>query len=376
MKSVLFIINALNRAGAERVFLNQMNYLHAKGFPVFLALLRRTRPEGYLEELKLPKERIFEFRSRGFFDFRVRRVLKKIIEDNKIEVIYSTLEAANIMAKILKFSLPRTRLVIRESGMGVVDDKGRVRIKKPGFKILDIFLNWLPDAIIAVSGEMKNFLSRYQPFYEKKIKVLENGVAITESESEIRKRIEEKKNGQKFRVLSVASMNVSERAFEYLIEAIAMLPEDLRRKTEMVFVGDGKLRAGYEELAKRRGIADQVVFCGRLSTVEVAEEYKKADAYVLCSLSEGSPNVILEAMSYGVPIVTTPVGSAVNMVVQNENGFFVERKNAKDIARHLEWLAQHDRERLEMAMHSYKRAAERYSLDRKMEELITILDLR
>jgi glycosyltransferase involved in cell wall biosynthesis len=79
-----------------------------------------------------------------------------------------------------------------------------------------------------------------------------------------------------------------------------------RGGARLVIVGDGPDRAALERLARDLGVGASVIFAGM--TNNVAPYYALADVFVLPSLSEGSPNVLLEAMAAGLPVVATRVG--------------------------------------------------------------------
>lgn len=374
MKKILFLINNLGRGGAERAFVNQINYLHQRGVPVYLGLLFSSPASNLFDDLTLPLEQIIQIGDRGDSPFKLWWRTSKLIRHHKINIVYSTLELPNIMARTVKILHPRLRVVTRD-GSAVTNARGQTDIKSFKSKILDIGLNLLADAIIAVSAEIAQILKSYQPFYRHKITVWENGVIINEAVAKVEERAKAKITRVEFRVLTAASMNYYERAFEYLIDALPLLPPELLQRTKLIFAGDGTLRSIYEAQVKKLGLSNQVQFLGRLDTLALTEEYWRANVFVLCSTAEGSPNVILEAMSYGLPVVTTPVGSAVNMVKDGETGFFIPFKNSQAIAEKLGWLAEHPNERYQMGLHSYDRAVQYYSFDQKMKELEEILGL-
>lgn len=87
------------------------------------------------------------------------------------------------------------------------------------------------------------------------------------------------------------------------IEALAALPG-----TTLLIVGDGPDRAALEARAKRSGVASRVRFLGLVAHEAMPELYSAADATVLASAREGMPNVILESLACGTPVVATDVG--------------------------------------------------------------------
>ena len=102
-------------------------------------------------------------------------------------------------------------------------------------------------------------------------------------------------------VLAVGRLS-HEKGQAHLLRAAAAWRSDAR----LVIVGDGPDRQALEKLAATLGVADRVTCAGM--TGDVAPYYALADVFVLPSLSEGSPNVLLEAMASGLPVVATSVG--------------------------------------------------------------------
>lgn len=372
MKKVLFLINNLGRGGGERVFVNQSNYFYKEGHVVYLGLLFPSPIDNYESDVRLPFDRVTTFGNSNLNLLRLFIKVNSFVRKENIDVVYSTLELPNIISRLLKIFNWHLRVVTRE-GSAVINSKGEVDIKPFKFKFLDSVVNLFANNIIAVSGEIETILKRYQPQYKSKIMCLENGITITESRDEVEKRLQKKDGQSDFKILAVASMNYYERAFEYLIDAINLLPQDIKNKTQLTFVGDGSLRLMYEGQVSRLGLEKHIKFLGRLDTSGVQIEYKKADIFVLCSTSEGSPNVILEAESFGLPVITTRVGSAVTMVVEGKTGFFIPFKDSQAIADKIIWLANHESRRREMGLAAYDHVAKNFSFDKKMAELKNIL---
>jgi glycosyltransferase involved in cell wall biosynthesis len=98
----------------------------------------------------------------------------------------------------------------------------------------------------------------------------------------------------------------------------------------LVLVGDGPERRGIERAAETQGIAPRVIFAGHVGNVRPF--YKLADALVLPSHSEGSPNVLLEAMAAGLPVVATAVGGVPEMVENEESALLVASGNTHAMA--------------------------------------------
>ncbi|MEO8078083.1 MAG: glycosyltransferase [Acidobacteriota bacterium] len=136
-----------------------------------------------------------------------------------------------------------------------------------------------------------------------RISVLHNGVrepAIREGAIALTRRALGVSGAERV-VLAVGRLS-REKGHAYLIRAAALWRADAC----LVIVGEGPERRDLEQLARSLGLGRPVIFTG--ASGDVAPFYGLADVLVLPSLSEGSPNVLLEAMACGLPIVATTVG--------------------------------------------------------------------
>ena len=103
-------------------------------------------------------------------------------------------------------------------------------------------------------------------------------------------------------------------------------------------VGAGPLRGELEALAKDLKINSAVSFSGWLPKSELPGVYRLADVFVLPSADEGMPNVVLEAMASGLPVIATKISGNEELVKDGENGYLVPSGDARALADKLEFL--------------------------------------
>jgi teichuronic acid biosynthesis glycosyltransferase TuaC len=116
-------------------------------------------------------------------------------------------------------------------------------------------------------------------------------------------------------------------------EAIAQECSNLN----LVILGRGPLQQVLEEFAMRLG-GDRVILRGAVPNSTVAHFMQAVDALVHPSHAEGLPNVVLEAMATGLPVVATSVGGIPEIIVNNKTGILVQAKNHKSLAQGLRQL--------------------------------------
>jgi glycosyltransferase involved in cell wall biosynthesis len=122
------------------------------------------------------------------------------------------------------------------------------------------------------------------------------------------------------------------KALTYLIEAVKILRNG-GRNVELDIVGEGELRTSLGQLAQELDVSDHVYFRGSvLMGAALNEYYNSADVFVLPSLHEGSPKVVLEALGHSLPVVATPVGNVPEMLDHGQRGILVPLRDTDAIA--------------------------------------------
>jgi len=137
-------------------------------------------------------------------------------------------------------------------------------------------------------------------------------------------------------ILSVGRLS-AEKGHIHLIHGFAkLLREFPGLNARLVIIGDGPERPLLTQTASSLGVAEQITFTGHIN--DPRPYYFAADAIALPSLCEGSPNVLLEAMTAGLPIVATRVGGVPEMIADGQTGLLVDPKDAGSLASALNQL--------------------------------------
>jgi glycosyltransferase involved in cell wall biosynthesis len=147
------------------------------------------------------------------------------------------------------------------------------------------------------------------------------------------------------------------------VDLIAALGHMRRARPDIDFklliVGDGPERANVESAAVGEGVTDRVVFVGHVA--DVRPFYAAADVMALPSHSEGSPNVLLEAMAAGVPSVATTVGGVPEIAAHEETALLVAPRDPEAMATQLARLLTDARLASELSANASSVVAARYS---------------
>lgn len=142
------------------------------------------------------------------------------------------------------------------------------------------------------------------------------------------------------------------------------------RKVRLILVGDGPERGRISEAVQSAELGDCVMFAGQLK--DVAPYYDAADVVAIPSLSEGSPNVLLEAMAFGVPVVATAVGGIPEIVTNRESALLVPPRNPGALAEAIDELLSNPGSAGKMARQAREKVERDYSPESRAKALLEI----
>ncbi len=125
--------------------------------------------------------------------------------------------------------------------------------------------------------------------------------------------------------------------FKNIDMVIRSIPHILKEVPNVfyVIVGDGTDRFRLEQVAKDAGVADRVIFAGKISDEILPSYYKACDVFVLPSTNEGFGIVFLEAMNYAKPCVGVKAGGVQDIICHKETGFLSEPDDLKNLVQYL-----------------------------------------
>ena len=219
------------------------------------------------------------------------------------------------------------------------------------------------NSITSVANNIKNRMVNLK-IQKDRIRVIPNGVDpklfYIADKKEARKRI-----GlpiEKNIIITVGSQD-EVKGTGFLIDALAMMHKKLDQVPLIVLVGQGPLRDALSRKANELNVSDHVFFAGEKPHDEIPLWMNAADIFCLPSIREGHPNVVIEALSCGVPVVASNVG-AIAEIINESNGKIFDVGDTYDLCdRLMSGLeAQWDREviRFSVANYDWESCADKY----------------
>ncbi len=239
------------------------------------------------------------------------------------------------------------------------------------FRALARRLVGVPRMLICQGATWQRYFAETFALPGERLPVVENWVASPELLALAEER--ERRDGAagEVNLLFVGHVERTKGVFE-LLDAVASLAA-AAPGMRLVIAGDGSARAEAERRAAELGIGDRVRFAGWITGREKLDAFAAADVFVLPSHFEGFPNVVVEAMAAGLPVVTTPVGSVSDVIESGKNGLLVPVGDAAALAGAISRLAGDPAERRRIGAEGNRTARARFATEAAAERLVALV---
>lgn len=173
-------------------------------------------------------------------------------------------------------------------------------------------------------------------------------------------------------ILTVARFHEA-KGIDYGIQAFNnLLKKNPGQKLEYIIIGGGRLEKQLKDLAKSLKINGFIHFLGSLEQEDVIKIMQKTHLFLLPSIAEALPVVLLEAQAVGLPVVATNVGSTSQAIVNEKSGFLVPERNVNAMTTKLEYLIEHHKIWTKLGEYGRKYIEERYNIKKLNQRLMKI----
>lgn len=179
-----------------------------------------------------------------------------------------------------------------------------------------------------------------------------------------------KQKADQGRLIVSANRFVPHKRVSLIIELFERVAQP-RDKLVLIGTGDEQEVNRVHERAKKSSMSSQIILTGGLSTAEVYTWLSQADVYISTSLEEGMPNVFIEAMYFGVPIVSTDVGGCRELVQSGKTGFLAPANDIDQLESQLRRILRDPLLRQKMSQEA-ENAAKAYDLHVVVQRFLAI----
>jgi glycosyltransferase involved in cell wall biosynthesis len=156
-----------------------------------------------------------------------------------------------------------------------------------------------------------------------------------------------------------------EKGVTYLIDALARLKVK-QAEVHLLIVGEGEQRANLQAQVESLGLRQAVKFLGERG--DARQIIGALDLLVLPSLTEGLPNVVLEAFAYKTPVVATAVGGVPELVIDGETGWLVPPRDPHALAQAILDALANPEEARRRAENAYKHLLENFTVEKQVDK--------
>lgn len=315
-------------AGAEVQLLTLVTQLvRLHGFEWSVVLFNEGRLADELRKLPLSLTVIPEtVHSPVGIAFRLARIFRDIRPD----IVHTHKYKDSIVATIVARCTGVRRIVRVIHGRPEPFD-GLRNARMAGYTMLDGLVTRLfVDKVVAVSSDLEQVLLR--KLGRNRVACIHNGInleAIVVTMTRADKRKEWQVDDKTIMIGTVGRL-VPVKGHVVLLEALRILRE-LHGNVKLLIVGDGPLRANLEAEAKRLGLEQLVIFSGHQE--QPYDLINMMDIFVLPSLHEGIPMVLLEALALERPVVASRVGGVPEVLSQGRFGILVSPEKPTELAK-------------------------------------------
>lgn len=356
-KEITFILGGLTAGGAERVASSLITLWIRQGKKVNLITKKSTDKDFYevpesVKRICLGGEGASKNKWIGLFkNFWYIIRLRKTLHSLKSDVVISFLTRQNIYAILASIGL-QPRVIISER-----NDTTRQKQDWPWGKLREKVYRYA-DVVTANSEVALNGMKSYVD--ENKLVLVSNPVFIPQKKA---------RPSRSTRIISVGRL---EKVKNHNMAIDAFYKSGLHKEGWFLDIfGTGPLKSNLKQQVFDLNLDKSVKFHGLIKNI--GEHYRKSSMLILASDYEGTPNVLLEAMSYGIPgIVSNALPGALKMIKHNQNGLVFNKGDIKKLSELIILLAKNPSKTNAMG-NVARESVKKYSPDKVIKEWNALL---
>ena len=315
---------------------------------VSVILLNEGRLAEEIRRMNIPAE-VLDENKMSFF--QIFLTIRKILARGFPDIIHSHRYKENILAYLVSKTKRDIKLISTQHGMPefYVSNSG---LRHRLISRLNFFVfSRRSHSVVAVSKDIqKTFANQYR-FSEDKVKVIHNGIEIPED-------IPAKK--ETLFVIGSSGRLFPVKDYPLMVE----VSREVLKKTNNVrfeLAGDGPERIKIQDLIQKYKLREIFFLRGFMS--DISSFYKGLGIYLNTSHHEGIPMSVLEAMSYGIPIIAPKVGGFTEIIEDGVQGYLVDGRNPEDFAERCLTLSKDEHLRIKMGLAAREKIMKEFSVD-------------
>lgn len=314
---ILFVLYSLSAGGAERVTVNLANYWAGLGFKVTIVTLASKETDAYalsnevrrvsLELAGISANSLIAVINNGL---RIR-ALRRLLHGEKPDVVIGMMARSNCLLALAGVPAGCVAIGVEHTyppaaNLGFIWQ----RLRRHSYR-------WL-DAVVSLTDQGTAWIEEHT--HARHVATIANPVMYPLPRNEPFVPPDRYLKPDRKTLISVGRLEVN-KGFARSIRAFARIAHEFP-DWQYVILGQGALRGELENLVSQLSMQDQIYLVGQAGNV--GDWYTAADAYIMASLVEGFPNVLIEAMAHGLPVLSVDCLTGPREIIRHrENGMLV-----------------------------------------------------
>ncbi len=323
----------------------------------------KNRPTGqFIQEARRNSLNLVLLNQRAMIDPCLIMEARRILLQQGINLIQTHGYKSNVMGFFLRAMCRQPWIGFAH---GYTDDNRKVRL----YNRIDRAVLRCADRIVTVSDSLRVSLIR-SGIREDKIRLIYNAIEPTDAGPAMEATELKKRHGISAdqRVVGVIGRLSPEKGQLVFLKAMKKAIRGCPKLIALL-IGEGQDQAMLKDYCTENGLSEHVVFPGYQENIH--DYYQIIDLLVLPSLSEGLPNTVLEAMSFGIPVLATSVGG-VPEVIGNENGVLVRPNDSEALSDAMIELLGDDTRRMNIGSKGKSSLHPRFSAEHRAQQIINL----
>ena len=231
------------------------------------------------------------------------------------------------------------------------------------FHAYDIYFNNKWFSLLIKNSHKAFSISEYNIGYVQK-KYLKSDKIILSRLGVFRNQVNksEKKDSKNF-TFGLLSWFVEKKGVNYLLEAFLLLKEQGYNDIKLLLAGDGPLKNAYLEFIEKNNLTENINYIGKIKGKQKEDFFNLLNAFILPAISlsndqDGIPVVLMEAISYSLPIISTNISGIPEICINNYNGYLIKERNVVELFNAIVYLYNNKENKNKYSQNSFTLSGE------------------
>ena len=372
MKKIMLVITQLEFGGAQKAIAVLANGLKEAGYNVDCYALYDKG--GFVSEFEakfgIKFKVILSTYTKGGLTNKLKtikniKVISDIVKKERYDIVQTFTHYSNIIIPVICISN-----VIKDNLRICTSQRASVHPLGNFITVLDRFVqnSFLVKKMICVSDGVYKSCIENEHINREKLTIIPNGIDANLNRLGIDNKLKDLIRG-KFVFTTIARLH-AQKGHMYLIDAIEKvsltMPDSL-----FLLVGGGDLENKLKQIVNEKKISC-IKFLGERNDIDSI--LSMSDCFILPSLWEGMPNVLLEAMKYKLCIIATRVEGSSEIVIDKKTGVLVSPSNSTELADAISFVYQNKKHAYELGEAGFQRVISHYSIEKYVQSFISLYE--